>query len=59
MVDVITTVAMLRVTPMRTISISLSTEFLNVVKMGEEVELDTEITKIGKNIVFSECRIFT
>jgi hypothetical protein len=30
-----------------------------VVKIGEEVEIDTEITKIGKNIVFSDCRIFT
>jgi acyl-coenzyme A thioesterase 13 len=59
MIDVITTIAMLRMTHMRTISISLNTEFLNIIKIGEEVEIDTEITKIGKNVVFSECRIFT
>ena len=59
MIDVVTTIGMLRVTHLRTISISLSTEFLNVVKVGEEVEVETEIAKIGKNIVFADCRIFT
>ena len=43
----------------RTISISLSTEFLNVVKLQERVGIETEITKIGKNIVFTDCRIYT
>lgn len=37
MVDVITTIGILRVTRMRTISISLNTEFLNVVGVGSEV----------------------
>jgi hypothetical protein len=41
MIDVITTISMLRMTQMRTISISLSAEFLNVIKIGEEVEIDT------------------
>jgi len=59
MIDVVTTIGMLRMTHMRTISISLSTEFLNVVKVGEQVEIETEIAKIGKNIVFADCRIFT
>lgn len=34
MVDVITTVGILRMTPNRTISISLNTEFLSVIKVG-------------------------
>ncbi len=59
MIDVITTIGILRMTHMRTISISLTSEFLNVIKIGEEVEIDTEITKIGKNIVFTDCRIYT
>jgi len=59
MIDVVTTIGMLRMTQMRTISISLSTEFLSVVRVGEEVEIETEIAKIGKNIVFADCRIFT
>lgn len=59
MIDVVTTIGMLRMTHMRTISVSLSTEFLNVIKVGEEVEIETEIAKIGKNIVFADCRIFT
>ena len=59
MVDVITTVGILRMTPNRTISISLTTEFLNVIKVGEEVEIETEVSKLGKNIVFSDCRIYT
>ena len=37
MIDVITTVGILRMTPNRTISISLNTEFLSVIKVGEEV----------------------
>lgn len=59
MIDVITTIAMTRMTANRTISISLTSEFLNVIKIGDQVEIDTEITKIGRNIVFSECRMFT
>ena len=35
MIDVITTVGILRMTPNRTISISLNTEFLSVIKVGE------------------------
>ncbi len=27
--------------------------------MEEEVEVYTEVTKIGKNVVFSECHIYT
>ena len=53
MIDVVTTISMLRLTPMRTISISLTSEFLNVIKIGQEVEIDTDISKIGKNIIFS------
>ena len=30
-----------------------------MIKVGEEVEIDTEVSKIGKNIVFSDCRIYT
>lgn len=54
-----TTVSILRVSPHRTISISLNTEFLNVIKVGEEVEVETEVSKIGRNIVFTDCRLFT
>lgn len=32
---------------------------MNVIKVGEEVEIDTEVCKIGKNVVFTDCRIFT
>ena len=35
MIDVITTVGILRITPNRTISISLNTEFMNVIRVGE------------------------
>jgi acyl-coenzyme A thioesterase PaaI-like protein len=35
MIDVITTIGMLRMTVHRTISISINTEFLNVIKVGE------------------------
>jgi acyl-coenzyme A thioesterase 13 len=58
MIDVITTIGILRMTPNRTISISLNSEFMNVIKVGEEVEIDTEVCKIGKSVVFTECRIF-
>jgi acyl-coenzyme A thioesterase PaaI-like protein len=44
---------MVRMTPLRTISINLNTEFLRVIKVEEEVEVYTEVTKIGKNVVFS------
>jgi hypothetical protein len=50
---------MVRMTPLRTISINLNTEFLRVINMEEEVEVYTEVTKIGKNVVFSECHIYT
>ncbi len=46
-------------TPLRTISINLNTEFLRVIKVEEEIELETIVTKIGKNVVFSECHIFS
>jgi acyl-coenzyme A thioesterase 13 len=59
MVDVITTVGILRLTPNRTISISLNTEFMSVIKVGEEVEIDTQVAKLGKNIVFTNCWIYT
>lgn len=45
--------------PLRTISISLNTEFLRVIKVTDQVHIDTEVSKIGKNIVFTDCRIFT
>lgn len=30
-----------------------------MIKIGEEVEVETEVSKIGKNIVFTECRLYT
>lgn len=30
-----------------------------MIKVEEEVEVETSITKIGKNIVFSDCFIYT
>ena len=46
-------------TPLRTISISLDTEFLRVIRVGDRVRIDTEVSKLGKNIVFTNCRIWT
>ncbi len=43
----------------RTISISLNSQFLNVIKLDQDVGIETEITKIGKNIVYTDCRIYT
>ena len=59
MVDVITTVGMLRLIANRTTSISLNTEFMRPIKVEQEVQIDTEVTKLGKNIVFADCRIYT
>jgi uncharacterized protein (TIGR00369 family) len=59
MIDVITTVALLRLTPNRTVSISLDTQFLSPIKPGEEVEIDTEICRMGRTMSFTECRIYT
>jgi acyl-coenzyme A thioesterase 13 len=53
LIDISTTISMVRMTPLRTISINLNTEFLRVIKVEEEVEVYTEVTKIGKNVVFS------
>lgn len=36
-IDLITTIAILRMTPHKTVSISLNTEFLSPIKPGEEV----------------------
>lgn len=59
LIDVATTISMLQLTIHRTISISLNCEFLNVVALDQEIGVETEITKIGKNIVYSDCRIYT
>lgn len=59
MVDVATTVSILRMSLQRTISISLNTEFLNVIRLGEKVGIETEITKMGNKVVFTDCRIYT
>lgn len=32
---------------------------MSPIKPNEEVEIETEITKMGRTIVFSDCRIFT
>ena len=37
LIDIATTIAMVRMTPLRTISINLNTEFLRVIKVGEEI----------------------
>jgi acyl-coenzyme A thioesterase 13 len=58
LIDVTTTVSILRVSPFRTLSISLSTEFLSMVKLGEKIGVETEVTKIGKNVVYTDCRIY-
>jgi len=39
LIDISTTIAMARMTPLRTISINLNTEFLRVIKVEEEIEL--------------------
>lgn len=39
LIDISTTIAMARMTPFRTISINLNTEFLRVIKVEEEIEL--------------------
>jgi acyl-coenzyme A thioesterase PaaI-like protein len=41
LIDVSTTISILRMTHHRTISVSLNTEFLNVVKLDQDVGIET------------------
>lgn len=59
MIDIATTITMIRLTSQRTISISLNSQFLRVTPVESHVEIETEVTKIGKHIVYSDCAIYT
>lgn len=41
LVDVATTVNILRLTPHKTASLSINTEFLNAVKLGHDIGIET------------------
>jgi acyl-coenzyme A thioesterase PaaI-like protein len=56
-VDLATTISILKVMPNRTTSISLSTEFHSATKPGDEIQIETLIKKAGRNIVFTSCDI--
>lgn len=58
LVDLVTTVSIIKVTPCRTTSISLATEFLAPSKPSDELRVETTVKKAGKNIVFTECEIY-
>ena len=53
LIDVATTVGILRMSPRRTISISLSTEFMSPIKIDSQISIETEVTKLGRNIAFT------
>lgn len=58
LIDLTTTISILKVMANRTTSISLSTEFLAATKPSDEIQIETTIKKAGKNIVFTSCDIF-
>lgn len=58
LVDLTTTISILKVTPNRTTSISLNTEFLAGTKPSDEIKIETTIKKAGRNVIFTSCEMF-
>jgi acyl-coenzyme A thioesterase 13 len=58
LIDLTTTISILKVTPNRTTSISLNTEFLVGTKPSDELKIETTIRKAGRNIIFTSCDMY-
>jgi acyl-coenzyme A thioesterase 13 len=58
LVDIVTTISILKATPIKNASINLSTEFLSPAKINSELVIETFIKKLGTTIVFTDCEIF-